>query len=78
MNTTEEFDRITSDLVTLSRLALADRPQDVQLFIRRIARAHRQTFPEMSKRLLELLEALPSQPSPLRTNRATAVPVDAK
>lgn len=68
MNTTEELDRIISDLLTVSRLALTGHPQDVQLFIRRMARTYRQTFPEMSEQLLDLLKELPSRPSPLRSH----------
>jgi len=76
MSSSDEINKLTSDLVTLSRLALAARPQDIQLFIRRLAKRHDTTSPEISKKLQELLKDLPTRSSPLRKEGAPAIPVD--
>jgi SpoVK/Ycf46/Vps4 family AAA+-type ATPase len=65
------------DFVHLARLALAGRPQDVQLFVHRSAKKYRPTHPELAEKLQELARNAPVQSSPLRkAATATAVPVD--
>ena len=64
------------DLVNLSRLALSGRQQDVQLYIRRLARRCKESDPEMASCLLTLLRELPSQSSPVRGDAIATVPVD--
>lgn len=76
MAKTDETAEIMSDVVTLSRLALAGRPQDVQVFIRRLAKRYNATSPDAVKKLNELLKDVPTRSSPLRKEGAPAVPVD--
>ena len=67
---------LTQDFVQLARLAFTGRPQDVQLFVRRIARRYQSTLPELASPLTALLREAPSRESPLRREIATPVPVD--
>ena len=60
----------------MSRLALAGRQQDIQLFIRRLARRYRGSLPEVSAGLTTLLHELPSRSSPLRGEAVAPIPVD--
>lgn len=66
----------TSDVANLARLALAGRRQDVQLFVRRLARKAQQSDPQLTRQLLELLQHMPSLGSPLRSDTVAAVPLD--
>lgn len=66
----------TSDVANLARLALTARRQDVQLFVRRLARKAQRSDPELSRQLLELLQQMPSPESPLRGGTVAAVPLD--
>lgn len=65
------------ELVQLSRLALAGRRQDVQLFIRRVSRRIRKGRPEIADQLDAILAESPTRDSPLRNEAISAVPVDA-
>ena len=65
-----------SDLVQLARLALAGRPQDIQLFVRRLAKRYRGSIPVVAEGLSELLREAPTRESPLRRDNAAPVPVD--
>jgi len=76
MSKSEGFDMVMSDLVTLSRLALAGRPQDIQLFVRRLAKRHEGRFPDASKQLRELLKEVPTRSTPLKKEAVPAIPVD--
>lgn len=76
MKKTDDMQNSLSDLVTLSRLALAARPQDIQLFIRRLVKRYQDDYPDAAKQLQELLKDLPTRSSPLRKEGATEVPVD--
>lgn len=67
---------LANDFFQLSRLALVGRPQDVQLFLVRIARKHRKQFPDLAMKLNEVLQELPTRQSPLRNDAVAAVPVD--
>lgn len=71
----ENKDSMT-DLVHLARLAMAGRPQDIQLFIRRVAKRYRETRPALAEQLAALIREMPTRESPLRRDVATAVPVD--
>lgn len=64
------------DVVHLARLALAGRPQDVQLLIRRLAKRYRGGFPELAEDLADLLRKAPTRESPLRRETVDTVPVD--
>ena len=52
------------------------RPQDVQAYIRRLARRYQGELPAMAAQLTELLQEAPTPQSPLRRETATPVPVD--
>ena len=64
------------DLVQLARLALAGRPQDVQTYIRRLARRYQGELPELASQINELLQESPTRQSPLRRESAAPLPVD--
>lgn len=65
-----------ADLVQLARLALAGRPQDIQLFVRRLSKRYRESIPGVAEGLSELLREAPTRESPLRRDNAAPVPVD--
>lgn len=69
-------DTRNDDLVQIARLALAGRPQDVQAYIRRLARRYRGNLPAVASELNELLRESPTRQSPLRREEAAPVPVD--
>ncbi len=64
------------ELVQVARLALAGRPQDVQTYIRRLARRYHVELPAVAAQLTELLQEAPTRQSPLRREAAAPVPVD--
>jgi SpoVK/Ycf46/Vps4 family AAA+-type ATPase len=61
--------------VHLARIALSDRPQDVQTFLHRVAK--RSHDPSLSAALVELLRKRPTRSSPLRRTAEIPLPVDA-
>jgi len=68
---------LREQIVQLARLALTGRAQDVELYLRRLARTYRQQNPTLSADLIELLRRRPRPDSPLRERGvATATPVD--
>ena len=64
------------DVVQLARLSLNGRQQDIQMFVRRLARRYRESKPALSKTLEKLLFESPTRNSPLRRENAIPVPVD--
>lgn len=62
-------------IVQLARLAMTGRPQDLQLFIRRMAKKYQVTAPQLAEQLTDLLRESPTRSSPLR-REAPAIPVD--
>src|SRR5580693_3646473 len=64
------------DIVQIARLAMVGRPQDVQTYIRRLARRYRGALPAVAAQLTELLQQAPTSQSPLRRETAAPVPVD--
>ena len=70
------FELIENDFVHLARLALTGRPQDIQLYIRRMAKKYQVSLPKFSETLASLLLESPTRSSPLRREAATAIPVD--
>lgn len=66
---------LSENFLHLARVALSERTQDVQTFLYRIAK-NRNTDPEISKALIELLRKSPTRSSPLRDAGEVAVPVD--
>lgn len=72
----EENKELERDLGHLARVALAGRPQDVQVLLHRIAKRRRASNPDLVNTLTELLREAPTRASPLRRESAVAVPVD--
>jgi SpoVK/Ycf46/Vps4 family AAA+-type ATPase len=64
------------ELVHIARLALTGRPQDVQLYIRRLAKRYQGAFPDIASELNKLLQDSPTRQSPLRRQAEAPVPVD--
>jgi SpoVK/Ycf46/Vps4 family AAA+-type ATPase len=64
------------ELVHIARLALVGRPQDVQTYIRRLARRYQGELPGIAAQLIDLLKEAPTRQSPLRREAAAPVPVD--
>ena len=64
------------ELVQIARLAMAGRPQDVQAYIRRLARRYQGELPALAAQLTELLQQAPTRQSPLRREATAPVPVD--
>jgi len=76
-NSTVANDRKNPDeLVQLARLALAGRPQDVQAYVRRLARRYQSSFPDVASELNLLLQESPTRQSPIRREATAPVPVD--
>lgn len=61
-------------LVQLSRLALVGRRQDIQMYIRRMARS--KDFENIKAELTSLMHDLPNQTAPTRSKSFNAIPVD--
>lgn len=73
---TSKTPRPEGDLVNLARLALAGRPQDVLVYVRRLAKQYRDNAPEIAEALIGLLRDAPTRSSPLRRGADVALPVD--
>jgi len=72
-----ENNRTIEEFVHLARLALAGRPQDVQLFLHKTAKKYRVLAPVLASELRDLLVEMPTRASPLRRQEhAKVVPVD--
>lgn len=70
----DDNDDLRGDFVHLARIALSERPQDVQTFLRRIAK--RTGDPSLSAALVDLLRKRPTRSSPLRRTTEIPLPVD--
>jgi SpoVK/Ycf46/Vps4 family AAA+-type ATPase len=64
------------EIVQMARLALAGRPQDVQTYVRRLARRYQDELPAVAAQLTGLLQEAPTRQSPLRREAIAPVPVD--
>jgi SpoVK/Ycf46/Vps4 family AAA+-type ATPase len=64
------------EIVQIARLAMTGRPQDVQTYIRRLARRYQAKMPEVAAQLMDLLRQTPTRQSPLRREASAPVPVD--
>ncbi|MCZ7497296.1 AAA family ATPase [Agrobacterium tumefaciens] len=67
---------LDSDIISLARLALAGRAQDIQMLVQRIARKTRAEKPDLSSSLTALLREAPSKETPLRRMAEVPMPVD--
>ena len=72
----DESTKKKDDIVQLARLALSGRPQDIQTYIRRLARRYQGQLPHLASELSKLLQESPTRQSPLRRQVAAPVPVD--
>lgn len=73
----DERNDLSPDLVHLARLAMSGREQDIEMFLRRLARRYRQEHPDLSAELTGVLRRAPTRSSPLRdVGVASAAPVD--
>ena len=68
--------QLSEDFIQLARIALAGRPQDIQLLIHRTSKKYRDVLPNMTEALIALLQESPSRSSPLRKQMDTPLPVD--
>lgn len=66
----------TEEFLTLARLALGDRPQDVHLFLNKLARRYRDNNPELAEKIAALIKNAPNRSSALRKTPDIPVPVD--
>lgn len=69
-------EKLEGDLIHLARLALSGRAQDVQVYVRRLAKNYRAATPQLADSLIGLLRESPTRVSPLRRNAEAALPVD--
>ena len=70
---------LEEQFVQLARLAMSGREQDIEVYVRRVARARRNSASSLSADLTELLKNRPSRRSPMRNVSAASVeatPVD--
>lgn len=67
---------LEDDFLTLARLALGEKPQDVQLFLSRVARRYRGGDPGVAEQLSALLKSAGGRSSALRRETGIPVPVD--
>lgn len=70
----EDIDGLRKEFVHLARIALSNRPQDVQMYLQRIAKRTDDT--SLSEKLVELLRKRPTRSSPLRRTSEVPLPVD--
>lgn len=73
---TDEYDRITSDIFHLARVALAGRQRDVAVLVRKYARRYRSSVPELADKLTVLLRENPRTADPTRRIEPEGLPVD--
>lgn len=71
-----DIQKIEKDMVHLARVALSGRPQDVQQFLHRIAKAYRDSVPDLAEQVTALLREAPTRSTPLRRQTEVALPVD--
>ncbi|WP_441232125.1 AAA family ATPase [Tardiphaga sp. 215_C5_N2_1] len=64
------------EFLTLARLALGERAQDVPLYLGKIARKYREAAPEVAAEIGTLLKNVSGRSSALRRETATPLPVD--
>jgi SpoVK/Ycf46/Vps4 family AAA+-type ATPase len=72
----EQLQPVLDDLVQLARLSLLGRAQDIQLYVRRMARRYRDSLPTLAEALTNVLSHSPTRSSPLRREAETPIPVD--
>ena len=76
MTTLDEKEQLREEVFHIARVALAGRPQDVALLVRKYARRHRASSPELAERLTALLRNTPTRGNPARRIEAGGLPLD--
>lgn len=66
----------TDEFLALARLALGERPQDVQLYLGKVARRYRTSAPDLAEEIGTLLKNVSGRSSALRRETALPLPVD--
>lgn len=64
------------EFLALARLALGERPQDVQLFLGKVARRYRMSEPDVASEINSILKNASGRSSALRRETAMPLPVD--
>ena len=77
MDGTEDPGSLEEEIFHLARVALAGRPQDIAMLVRKYARRHRTTSPELAEQLMALLRKTPTRGSPTRRIEPEGLPLDA-
>jgi hypothetical protein len=75
-DTPKTSDDIATEFLKLARAALAGRPQDVHVVLRRTAKRYQAAIPNLADALMTLLHDSPSPASPLRSQAEVPLPVD--
>ena len=71
----DEINEAQSDLAQVIRLALAEQPEDVRLFVARLVRKYRNTKPELAEQMdLYLRTKMPRTSAPMRKAAQPVVP----
>lgn len=73
----DDIKKIEEELFHLARVALAGRPQDVAMLVRKYARRHRVGSPELAEQLMALLRQTPTRGNPTRRIEPGGLPLDA-
>lgn len=76
MTKTDDTTKIRDDLFHLARVAMAGKPQDLQLLVRKLARRYKTTDSELSAQLTGLLRQTPARGSPTRRAEVSGLPLD--
>jgi hypothetical protein len=75
-STPDENKKMEEEIFHLARVALAGRPQDVALLVRKYARRYRSTAPELAEQLTALLRKSPTRGNPTRRIEPNGLPLD--
>ncbi len=78
LHRSDEVDKLKEYLVHLARLALAERRQDVQAYVARVARHIRKEMPAAADELGSLLREGSSLQAPIRGSEVAMMPVDSE
>ena len=73
----DDIKNLEEQVFHLARVALAGRPQDVALLVRKYARRHRESSPELAEQLMALLRKTPTRTNPMRRIEPGGLPLDA-
>lgn len=74
---TDDIKKMEEEFFHLARVALAGRPQDVAMLVRKCARHHRVSSPELAEQLMALLRKTPTRSNPTRQIEPGGLPLDA-